>query len=114
MNFLRPTLMTTAIAIAISSAGIANAAVSATAGAPTITVKYDELDVTTQRGAQELYARLRAASKQVCAPLDSRDLRRHYAWKACYTQALSNAVVQVNREAVTALHQRSLHGERAS
>jgi UrcA family protein len=114
MNFRRTIFITAATALGVASLGIANAAGSDPYEPHTVTVKYDELDMSTQQGAKELYARLRAASKQVCARLDGRDLREHAAFRACYEQALGDAVLHVNRESVTALHQRATHGERAS
>lgn len=79
-----------------------------------VTVNFDELDLTTAQGAGKLYARLRFAARQVCAPLDGRELTRRNAFKECYSEALENAVKQVNVSAVTALHVRAVQGERAS
>ena len=114
MNMLRTTLMTGAVALGLATFGAASA-IAKDYGAPrTLTVKYEEYDLNTEKGAQALYAHLQAASKEVCAPLDGREVRQHAAWKACYKEALSNAVLNVNRDTVTALHQRATHGERAS
>jgi UrcA family protein len=79
-----------------------------------IVVKYDELDLSSDVGAAKLYSRLRIAAQRVCAPFESRELSRRAAWSACYNEALSNAVIQVNREAVTALHQHAVHSDRTS
>jgi UrcA family protein len=90
-------------------------AAAADARAPhEVTVYYDELNMSTERGATALYSRLRAASREVCAPLEGRDLRQRAAFNACYSQALSNAVARVNRTAVTALHVRVAKGVKAS
>jgi UrcA family protein len=75
-----------------------------------VTVYFDELNMASDSGATALYSRLRSASRQVCAPLAGRELRQRAAFDACYTQALSNAVLQVNRAPVTALHMRSTKG----
>ena len=114
MNLLRSAVMTTATALSI--AGFAPLTVSAADSTDprSLIVKYEELDLTSSQGAAALYARLRSASKTVCAPLQGRELRQHTAFQDCYKQALSNAVVRVNRESVTALHQRATHNERAS
>jgi len=106
--------MTGATALGLITIG-SPSAIAGDFNAPrTVTVKYDEYDLSNTKGAAALYARLRDASKQVCAQLEGRDLRLHAAWKACYNEALSNAVLQVNRDTVTALHQRATRGERAS
>jgi len=112
MKFVR-----TFIASSVTVIGIVGVA-PAFAGDPTAprtaTVRFDELDLASNQGASELYARLRAASRQVCATLDGRELRQQSAYQACYKQALSSAVLHVNRSNVTALHARATQGSKAS
>ncbi|HTE39726.1 MAG TPA: UrcA family protein, partial [Steroidobacteraceae bacterium] len=79
-----------------------------------ITVYYGKLDLSKEADANKLYGQLQVAARQICAPLDGRELRRKAAWKACYSETLANAVLQVNREAVTALHQREARPNHAS
>jgi len=79
-----------------------------------VAVYYDELNMNSDRAAATLYSRLRAASRQVCSALDSRELRQRAAFNACFEHALSNAVERVNRTAVTALHMKAVKGVRAS
>jgi UrcA family protein len=74
---------------------------------PSLVVKYDDLDLSTEKDAKTLYARLRMAARQACAAHDGRDLRRRALWRQCYDDALSGAVVKVNRDTVSALHQRA-------
>jgi UrcA family protein len=76
-------------------------------------VTYDELDLATSKGAAVLYKRLRAAAHVVCAPIKGLDLARRAKYEACYKEALSNAVAEVNRDAVTAMHARATQGQRA-
>jgi UrcA family protein len=114
MNILRTLGLTGAVALGIATFGAASAIAKDYDAPRTQTVKYDEYDLNSEQGAAALYAHLRAASKEVCAPLDGRELRQHAAWKACYKEALSNAVLNVNRDTVTALHQRAMRGDRAS
>ena len=109
----------TSIAATLSCLGIA-LCVSAVAAANdaneprSVTVQYSDLDITSHLGAVTLYGRLRSAARSVCTPFEGRELQRRALWNACYNQALSNAVIQVNRESVTALHQHALHGDRPS
>jgi UrcA family protein len=104
MNPFRAVLITAATA-----SGIAFAA-PVFAGDPTepqsVVVKYGDIDLTSERGAKALYTRLRAASRRVCSSLEGRDLRMHELWKACYDRALTKAVVDLNVDSLTALHQR--------
>jgi UrcA family protein len=53
-----------------------------------VTVHYDELNMASNSGATVLYARLRSASRQVCAPLAGRELRQRAAFNDCYLQAV--------------------------
>jgi UrcA family protein len=118
MNVFRSSIVTGATALGLTLASLcAVPAIAADRDANEprkVVVQYDELDLSSKQGAQTLYARLRNAARQVCASYESRDPSRRAIWDACYNQSLSNAVMQVNREAVTALHQRQTHSERAS
>lgn len=79
-----------------------------------VKVTYDESKLSSEAGVASLYRELSAASRKACASLDGREFRRRAAFDACYELALSNAVVQVNRTAVTALHMRATKGASAS
>ena len=69
-----------------------------------VTVRYGDLDLGGDEGARVLYSRLRAAANQVCDPLDSRDLYLQAARRACYRNALDNAVLRLGNARVAALH----------
>ena len=83
----------------------------ATAGEPPRgeTVKFQDLDLTTQAGAETLYSRIHTAAKRVCS--------RPQAWQlalfACIKQAESNAVAGVNVPSLTALY-RAKTGDRTA
>lgn len=79
------------------------------AGAPTVTVRYGDLNLNTSKGVSVLYQRLKAASKQVCRSHEGRDLARAMDWRACYDQALSAGVNKANLETLSALHRKSAH-----
>jgi UrcA family protein len=69
---------------------------------PTKIVAYGDLNLETEAGAKVLYAR--NAATVVCAPLESRDLSLKTLWRNCFDNAVTTAVVQVNKTRVTALH----------
>lgn len=74
---------------------------------PRVVVHYGDLDLSTEAGANTLYHRLQSASRLVCRSFDSADISQRAKWQACYRQALSGAVSKVNRETVTALHDKN-------
>jgi UrcA family protein len=71
-------------------------------------VFYGDLNIDSDQGAKVLYARLRSAAKQVCFPLESRDLIRNL-WQRCFDGALASAVGKVNTARVTALHKQTVN-----
>jgi UrcA family protein len=80
MNSLRAAIMTTVAAFGVTVSAVA----LADRDTPTLTVKYDDLNVESEQGATALYARLRMASRHVCANFEGRELRHRAAWKECY------------------------------
>ena len=86
-------------------AGSASAAPTQNAqGARSVMVRYGDLDLTRDEGVQVLYARLRAAAKQVCSDDGSLDLGRRAAVRQCVDTALANAVAGVRNSQLAALH----------
>lgn len=83
---------------------------SASKAALYVDVHYADLNLARAEGATALYARLRAAARQVCAPLDSRELERAQHFKSCVTQALSKAVATVDQPLLSAYY-RTERGE---
>jgi UrcA family protein len=81
-----------------------NGAVTVTS-APTMTVSFSELDITKPRGLEVLYSRIEHAAKTVCG-LDymPKSLARNRHAKACFQTAVDDAVRQINRPTLTALH----------
>jgi UrcA family protein len=81
-----------------------NGAVTVTS-APTLTVSFADLDINKPRGLEVLYSRIEHAAKAVCN-LDymPKSLSRARHSKACYTTAIDDAVRQINRPTLTALH----------
>ena len=81
-----------------------NGAVTVTS-APTMTVSFAELDITKPRGLEVLYSRIENAAKIVCGvdPTPMPLARTRHA-TACYKTAIEDAVRQINRPTLTALH----------
>lgn len=73
--------------------------------APTIRVSFAELDINKPRGLQVLYSRIQRAAEIVCGVDQTRrDLARGRLATACYKTAVDDAVRQINRPTLTALH----------
>lgn len=70
--------------------------------AKTFTVSYADLDLSKPAGAKTLYSRLKRAARTVCSPFDSNHNRREF--RDCYDLALTNAVADINRPTLAALH----------
>jgi UrcA family protein len=92
--------MTTGTALLCSSAQAA----SAFGEIPTVAVHYADLNLTTDAGVRALYRRLQVAARQVCRSFESHEIGRATQRRACYNQALSNAVTKVNLEMLSVLH----------
>ena len=71
---------------------------------PSLTVKYQELDLSKGAGAQELYRRIRHAAKAVCREaIDNRDLHESGRYGKCVQDATDKAVREVNQPLVSSL-----------
>lgn len=92
-------------------AGAAYAASPGTA-APSMRVSYGDLNLTSEQGNKELYARLVSAAREVCgaSQLDIRDLQSLGLERACERQAVAAAVEHVRSPKLAALHSAHLHG----
>jgi UrcA family protein len=99
------------IASIIATTLVFAAASSALAAEPsdrlTKRVTFGDLNLESQEGAKVLYARLRFAAREVCSPLESRELSHGSAWKACFNDAMESAVAKINKPLVSALHNQS-------
>jgi len=100
-HFNRPSATLAALAACLI-AGTAYA--GNTGAAPSVAVPYGDLNLTTERGADTLYARLTAAARQVCAAdgVDIRNLQAYAAARACESQAIARAVHEVQAPKVAA------------
>jgi UrcA family protein len=80
------------------------AAAQAEQAIPQVTVKYADLNLSQQADTGELYSRLQAAAARVCSLRGTRELSQFMQRRACYNEALSDAVAKVDNSALTALH----------
>ena len=78
--------------------------------APTVTVKFADLDVLHPQGAAVLYARIRAAAMEVCSPFDGAGLGAKLHRDACVHKAIAGAVTQLNNPVLSAVY--SAHPEK--
>jgi UrcA family protein len=54
--------------------------------------------------AAQFYRRIHAAAEEVCAPLDGKDLSFRRLYRSCVSEAVTNAVAQVNSHELTEIH----------
>jgi UrcA family protein len=97
-------IITASLAVLCWSAGAAPVQAAEQIDPLTKIVAYGDLNLETEAGAKVLYSRLRNAAKDVCVLLESRDPSRKSLWETCFDNAVTTAVVQVNKARVTALH----------
>jgi UrcA family protein len=71
-------------------------------GAPSVVVKFNDLDLDTRQGAQALYRRLVSAAREVCPAEVESDLHRTAMVRECRDAALARAVRQLNKPILTA------------
>lgn len=67
---------------------------------PQTTVKYADLHLSSPDGAVALYDRIQRAARQVCSPLDGRDLTSKMQMDSCVHKAVARAVTKVDRPAL--------------
>jgi UrcA family protein len=87
--------------------GVALNASPAVAGDQIVTrsqvVRFADLNLATDEGAQTLYKRIKLAASQVCDGADSRFGYSEY--RKCMTRAVDDAVAKVNRPTLQLVHE---------
>lgn len=68
------------------------------------TVKYSDLNVSSQQGAGTLFSRLRVAAEKVCRPLNRDDLTSKTLFHACMSHAIADAVAKIDQPALFAVY----------
>jgi UrcA family protein len=96
----------TLVLLAAGAAGvIGSSAALADEGFATQRIAYSDLNLASDAGVEQLYARLRKASVAVCGSPSIRELKAYVAANACAAHTLANAVEQVHSEKLSARHQ---------
>ncbi len=111
-------LFTTLILLAgLLGVGSTASALTTSARAQTITqtrqevVKYGDLNLNTEQGAEALYGRLIHAARYVCGKVgDPAYLMEGHAYLQCRKTALQRAVANVDNAKVAALYDEHFHG----
>jgi len=77
------------------------------------TVSFADLDLSKPAGAQTLYKRIKAAARHVCGPVDNYTfVTPANAFRQCYAKAIADAVAQIDRPSLTALHREETRSAR--
>jgi UrcA family protein len=93
--------------VSAASIGVAGAATSG-GDVPTATVKFHSSMLATDRGARQLYARLKEAASQVCPyPSENYTNLVPAEVRACRDQALARAVLKIDNPRLAAVHESS-------
>jgi UrcA family protein len=71
-----------------------------------VVVRYDDLNLSSPRGAAALYSRISGAAHEVCGAQDSdiRDVGIRSSVNACVRKAISGAVTRVGRPELFAIY----------
>ena len=110
------TLMLGVAGLLVAISGQAAERVMLGTNVTSITVAYDDLNLSSPAGAKTLYARLESAASRVCGgePNLLQELQKQIAFHSCYDKALDNAVRKVDDPRLQALHRERLSESRMS
>jgi UrcA family protein len=75
--------------------------------APSVTVRYHDLNLNSPEGIANLYERIHAAAVVVCKSVEGPQLVNRVLWSewnACINHAVANAVHDVHNEKLSAFH----------
>jgi UrcA family protein len=100
-------LLPPAAAAALAFSGFAGA--STVRELPSMVVKFGDLNLENPVGVAKLHARLHAAARLVCSPLDSRVLGLREQFDHCVADAVTASVAKIDNANLTAFHR---HGGR--
>jgi UrcA family protein len=80
---------------------------------PTVTVRYDDLNLNSTAGVASLYSRIQNAATEVCRPAEGPQSvsRMHWtAWNQCFYHAIAAAVQAVHNDSLSAYHWQRIRG----
>jgi len=72
--------------------------------APSVRVRFDDLNLSSARGTSALYHRIQNAARQVCPDYGSRDLVLVAAADHCRSEAVARAVNELHNPQLAMLH----------
>jgi len=90
--------------VAITSMA-AHAATADISGPQQATVRFADLNLSAQQGAETLYARIQSAARQVCGPEDDKNLALFQSRRACVDKAIADAVAHVGNAQLRAVYE---------
>lgn len=90
-------------AVVLCATANAATAIKPTTAAPSLVVKFRDLDVRTDHGAEVLYQRIKTAARRVCPDVTSGSLAERTAGWSCRRTAINRAVESVNSPQVATL-----------
>ena len=93
-----------ALAVVGVVASVASFAGTSSVDSPSVSVRYDDLNLSTKAGVDKLYRRISSAAREVCPDVYSRETSTVLAAQRCQTAAIARAVSQVNNPALAMLH----------
>jgi UrcA family protein len=76
--------------------------------APSVAVAYSAVDLASDKGAADLYRKLKRAAREVCNAYSGKTLDRQVVAQECFDKSLENAVYEVNAQRLTALHEAAM------
>jgi UrcA family protein len=81
------------------------AAADTGADVPSLTVRYDDLNLGNKQGVKTLHHRIERAAQDVCGPSARGGSRvQSIAWRDCVSTAVAGAVAAVDQPALSAYH----------
>jgi UrcA family protein len=92
------------LAVAGLVASVTGFAATPDVDAPSVSVRYDDLNLATTSGVNALYRRISVAARQVCPDIYSRDTHVVLAAQHCQAAAIAKAVSEVNNPSLAMLH----------
>lgn len=100
------TSMALSLLAGCAASGAIGSAHAASADAAALTVRYSDLNLSTQEGARILYGRIVAAAYQVCAADNMLDLDAMATARVCREQVIAKAVRDINSPTLALVHAR--------
>jgi UrcA family protein len=92
-------------AVPNQSAADRGLALKSEAATRSVVVRYVQDDLGQPEGQRELSARIEAAARRACGPVEIKEFHVRRAWKRCYQAALTDALNQINTPRLAAVQE---------